>query len=59
MNFMSTALKKSSWTSKKNADLASYRFMPDIHAGAALISIHSELITTLSGQTMSVTPVNN
>jgi hypothetical protein len=56
---MSIALKKSSWTSKKNAALASYRFTPDIHAEAALISIHSELITTLSGQTMSVTPVNN
>jgi hypothetical protein len=59
MNFMSTALKKSSWTSKKNAALASYRFMPDTHAEAALISTHSELITTLSGQTMSVTHVNN
>jgi hypothetical protein len=59
MNFMSTALKKSSWTSKKNAALVSYRFMPDIHAEAALISIHLELITTLSGRTMSVTRVNN
>jgi hypothetical protein len=56
---MSTALKKSSWISKKNAALASYRFTPDIHAEAALISIHSELITTLSGQTMSATHVNN
>jgi len=59
MSFMSTALKKSSWTSKKNAALASYRFTPDIHAEAALISIHSELITTLSGRTMSGTHVNN
>jgi hypothetical protein len=56
---MNTALKKSSWTSKKNAVLASYRFMPDIHAEAALISIHSELITTLNGRTMSATRVNN
>ena len=55
---MSIVLKKSSWTSKKNAALANYRFMPDTLAEAALTSTRLELTTTQSGQTTNATRVN-